>query len=202
MERLLIVNGSPRYQTSNSKKFTQIFEQYWPDQIDSISVLSKDCAEVCKQIAQYQHIVLVFPLYADTLPAVLIDFLKSLAHTSIARTTKIHVLINCGFLEPSQNDVAVEMVQWFCEKYGLSYGATLKIASGEAILTTPFAFLARRGIRNFVKDIQSGKNRMRSVSMPLTKPMFIRASTQYWTKYGARFGISKTQMQTIKIEDQ
>lgn len=51
------------------------------------------------------------------------------------------VLINCGFLECRQNDVAVEMVRLFCRQNGYRFGSVLKIGSGEAIWDTPFRLL-------------------------------------------------------------
>lgn len=37
--------------------------------------------------------------------------------------------------------------------------------------------------------------------MPLSKRLFIWASTYYWTAFGRKFGVSKSQMQTMQIED-
>ena len=36
--------------------------------------------------------------------------------------------------------------------------------------------------------------------MPLNKRLFLWAATYYWTWYGKRFGTTKEQMQTMKIE--
>ena len=37
--------------------------------------------------------------------------------------------------------------------------------------------------------------------MPLSKRGFIWASTYYWTRYGRKFGVTKSQMQTPLIEE-
>ena len=66
------------------------------------------------------------------------------------------VLINCGFLEPQQNEMAVEMMRLFCRQNHYPFGSVLKIGSGEAILDSPFRFLAVRKIRRFADSIAKG----------------------------------------------
>ncbi|MFR5861172.1 MAG: hypothetical protein ACLUES_05700 [Flavonifractor plautii] len=78
------------------------------------------------------------------------------------------MLINCGFLEPHQNDVAVDMVRLFCLENGYPFGACLKIGGGEAILGTPFAFLVRRNIRALARAIAAGRPAELAVTMPLS----------------------------------
>lgn len=38
------------------------------------------------------------------------------------------------------------------------------------------------------------------MTMPLSKRLFLMASTYYWTRYGRKFGVTKQQMQTMQIE--
>ena len=52
--------------------------------------------------------LLVFPLYADGIPATLLNFLKSLENNLPDKKPVISVIINCGFLEYTQNDLAVK----------------------------------------------------------------------------------------------
>ncbi|MBC5689299.1 hypothetical protein H8S37_10265 [Mediterraneibacter sp. NSJ-55] len=208
MGKLLIINGSPRAPKSNSKKYGDILRKYWGEGIDVYSVISQKHEEVCKELGKYGDIVFVFPLYVDSLPAVLTNFMKQLEkiaarkENDLLKNLKVHILINCGFLEPEQNDTAIEIFQYFCAKNHLNYGMTLKIASGEAILTTPFAFLVKRKIKRFVKDIRAGKSRTLDISMPLTKKVFLGASTKYWLRYGEKFHTTEKQMRTMKIEDE
>ena len=108
--------------------------------------------------------------------------------------------MNCGFLEPEQNQVAVKMVRFFCKRYGFPWGMTLRIGSGEAILDTPFAWFAHRGIRRLAAGMQSGRSKVVSVRMPLSKALFVRASTRYWSGYGAKNHMTAEQMRTMEIE--
>ena len=112
------------------------------------------------------------------------------------------MLINCGFLEPHQNDVAVDMVRLFCLENGYPFGACLKIGGGEAILGTPFAFLVRRNIRALARAIAAGRPAELAVTMPLSPRAFVRASTRYWTQMGAANGCTPEQMASMDIEPQ
>ena len=58
----------------------------------------------------------------------------------------VSVAVNCGFLEPSQNDLAVEMVRLFCRRSGYPFGSAW-----------PFRRARRRGfhIPRFARNGQS-----------------------------------------------
>lgn len=198
MGNLMIINGSPRAPHSNSKRYAQLFQKIWNQPTEEYAVMTN--RPNWQKIQQAAHLLLVFPLYADSLPVQLLQFLKDLArHLSKNRPT-IHVLINCGFLEPEQNKTAVEIIQFYCKENQLPYGMTLCVGSGEAILNTPFRFLVNRKIKAFARGIQKGQRKQLSVTMPLTKNLFIRASTQYWIQYGKKNKTTKEQMETMKIE--
>ena len=98
MGKLLIVNGSPRAPRSNSRRYIEQFLPCWGETADQYTALRggplspEDCTDL----------LLVFPLYADGIPAVLMRTLKELAVWRGTARPRIHVLVNCGFLEPEQ----------------------------------------------------------------------------------------------------
>ena len=105
MGKLLIVNGSPRAPRSNSRRYIEQFLPCWGETADQYTALRgeplspEDCTDL----------LLVFPLYADGIPAVLMRTLKELAVWRGTARPRIHVLVNCGFLEPEQTRPAVEL---------------------------------------------------------------------------------------------
>lgn len=147
MVKLLIINGSPRAPRSNSRRYAELFQARWKGEARYAALTAKTHAELAAAAADCTDLLLVFPLYADGLPAPLLRFLEFLEGAGPEHRPRISVLINCGFLEPHQNDVAVDMVRLFCLENGYPFGACLKIGGGEAILGPPFAFLVRRSIR-------------------------------------------------------
>lgn len=200
MGKILIVNGSPRAPRSNSRQYAQLFEKAWPGESAYLPVTKTNHLELCRAAEEVSDLLLVFPLYADGIPVTLLDFLKTLEEHPPRSRPALSVLINCGFLEPEQNDVAVRMVELFAKKNGYPFGSILKIGGGEAILTTPFRGLVNARIRKLAKAIARGERKVLRITMPLTKRMFLRASTSYWIRYGQRSGVTREQMETMDIE--
>jgi hypothetical protein len=66
--------------------------------------------------------------------------------------------------------------------------------------STPFRYVAVRAVKKLAKSVGNGKYCNIQATMPLNKRLFIWASTRYWIQYGKRFGTTKEQMQSMKIE--
>ena len=196
----MILNGSPRASKSNSKTYSEIFLKKYSGNAEYFNITKKNHQELCLKMNEYSNVLLVFPLYADGIPVTLLNFLKVLEENLPKNLPTISIIVNCGFLEYRQNDLAVKMVELFCKETHCGFGSVLKIGCGEAILSTPFKILAVRKISEFAKSIVKKKYRVFHVTMPLTPKMFIKASTAYWLNYGKRNGISKDEMKSMKIE--
>ena len=199
--KLLIVNGSPRAPKSNSKKYIEMFQRHWGQESEVYPVTSGEHECICREIGKYDELLLAFPLYVDALPVPLMDFLKELAHTGLSPELRVHVMVNCGFLEPEQNRMAVEIIRCFCEANRVSYGMTLCIGSGEAILNTPFVSFVDKKMKKFASGMTAGRTDTLKVSMPLPKRLFIRASTGYWKAYGEKYHAGVEEMNSDKIEE-
>ena len=200
MADLVIVNGSPRAPRSNSKRYAELFLSHWRDGAEYFDLIRSDPREICARLERASDVLLVFPLYVDAIPLPVLNFLNVLENAQLQNRPVLSVLINCGFLEPSQNDTAVEMVRLFCKQAGFPFGSVLKIGGGEAILNTPFRFLAAGAIRRLAAAVARGEKRTFTVTMPLTKRLFIAASTRYWVDYGKRNGVTREQMASMDIE--
>lgn len=201
MEKILILNGSPRAPRSNSKHYAGLFARYCPRKTEYAEIRKNNHAELISRMEGCSDVVLVFPLYADALPVSLLNFLKSLEADPPKSRPTVSVLVNCGFLEYRQNEVAVRMLRLFCRRNGYAFGSVLMLGSGEAILESPFRIVAALRIRRFARSVGRRRYEELHATMPLGKRLFVMASTQYWTQYGKRFGVSKQQMQTRRIEE-
>ena len=200
MGKIMIINGSPRAPKSNSKKFAYIFAKNCKIPTEYFELNKKNNKNICMIMDDFTDILLIFPLYVDGIPVTLLNFLKVLENNPPKKKPKISILINCGFIEPEQNDVAVKMVRFFCKTQGYVFGSLLKIGSGEAILNTPFKIFVVKKIKKLAKTISKEKNENLKITMPLPKKLFIKASTKYWENYGKRNGITKEQMSIMEIE--
>jgi len=198
MGRILILNGSPRAPKSNSKRYARLFMDCC--KADYAEITKTNRRELCARAGEYDDLVFVFPLYADSLPVTLLDFLKALEADPPRKKPVVSVLINCGFLEYTQNHTAVEMMALFCKQNDWPFGSVLEIGGGEAVLDTPFRFLAAGGIKKLARSVEKGRYARFHTTMPLPKSLFLKASASYWTEYGKRNGVSKEEMQTMEIE--
>lgn len=200
MAKIMIINGSPRAPKSNSKRYAELFAKACPAETEYFAVSKTNHLALCRAMQKVSDVLLVFPLYADGIPVTFMRFLDTLAQNAPRHPVRISVMINCGFLEPEQNDVAVKMLRLYCRQNGFTFGSVLQIGSGEAILSTPFRILVRAKIKRLAAAILAGQERTWKVTMPLSKGLFLKASTRFWVSYGKRNGVTKEQMATMQIE--
>ena len=110
MGSVMLINASPRAPRSNSRRYAELFIRAWPGESACFALTKSNHPELCGELEHYSDLLLVFPLYADGIPVTLLNFLKTLEEHPPRHRPTVSVLINCGFLEPGQNDVAVQMV--------------------------------------------------------------------------------------------
>lgn len=200
MDKVLILNASPRAPRSNSKEYAKLFSKFYHGKTEYLDIKRTNHAALIEKLSDFSDLLFVFPLYADSIPVTLLNFLKDLEQVTPARKPTISVLINCGFIEPQQNDIAVEMMRLFCRKNVYPFGSVLKIGSGEAILSTPFQVFLNAKVKKLARSIFLHRYQVFQVTMPIPKRMFLKASSIYWEEYGKRNGCSKEEMQTMLIE--
>lgn len=200
MGRIMILNGSPRAPKSNSKLYSEIFARYCTAQCDYFNINKFNHKELILKMGDYTDILIVFPLYADSLPSGLLYFLKNLEENPPSYKPVISILINCGFLEYEQNYVAIRILKYFCKKNGYITGSILMLGSGEAIPKTPFRRIAVKVIKKLAQSVSKKRYREIKATMPLPKWLFKLAANMYWTNYGKKYGISKKEMSNQEIE--
>ena len=131
MGRMMILNGSPRASKSNSREFAQLLKRSYPGATLEYNLASQNHRDICSALESCSNLVFVFPLYVDCLPCCMLDFLSCLEKSPLAHKPTVHLIVNCGFLEPRQNEVAIDMLKLFCRKNGFPFGSSLSIGSGE-----------------------------------------------------------------------
>ena len=200
MGKIMIVNASPRAPKSNSKQYAELFSKCCRLETEYFYITKANQLELCRFMEQFSDVLFVFPLYVDGIPSTLLDFLKTMEKNSPKKKPVISILINCGFIEPEQNNVAIKIIRLYCKQNGYPFGSILKIGSGEAILATPFRILVKSKIKKFAASISARNNQNLQVTMPISKTMFVKASTAYWERCGKKNGVTKEEMATVQIE--
>lgn len=137
---VLLLNGSPRAPVSHSKELARMFQEACPLPGKYRAISSSNHKELCQLAGKASHLLLVFPLYVDGIPATLLEFLKALEREPPREKPTISLLINCGFLEPEQNDTAVEILRLFCDRPGTLSALSSRWPAGKRFFPPPSAF--------------------------------------------------------------
>ncbi len=75
-------------------------------------------------------IAIVAPLYVDSVPAELMAALERLVTARPGRPGCLCAVVNCGFIEALQNDVALDIYRLFARDAGLHWAGGLAIGGG------------------------------------------------------------------------
>ena len=127
MEQVMILNASPRAPRSNSKEYAALFSARCSLPCQYFALKGQPAAHLIQEMEHFSHLLLVFPLYVDSLPVELLAFLEEVQRNPPKNKPRLSVLINCGFLEPGQNDVAVDILRLFAKTVGFPMGAVMKL---------------------------------------------------------------------------
>ncbi len=125
----LYINCSPKLKKSATEN---IIGNLKNDSDKVIYLYKEDFINI--DIVGVNSIIFCYPLYVDSPPSKLIEYMEYLDSNNIKLDNiKIYVICNCGFLEAEQNDISVEIMKNFCDNMGATYMGSLKIGSGSII---------------------------------------------------------------------
>ena len=128
-----MITGSPRIKGSASGAILQGLEQYLKDAAadSAITYAHSLDGDVAEKASACDVLVLAFPLYVDGIPSHLLSLMERMEHNRCLREhTPIYVVVNCGFYEGIQCDLALEMAKHWCERCGCKWGGGLGFGGG------------------------------------------------------------------------
>jgi hypothetical protein len=138
--RLLVLIGSPRgLERSSSSQLAKLFAarfcppewtQDWV-QIHEAVATEDGLSALLARFESADVVLLASPLYVDSLPAPVIRALEVLAaHESeepSGGSARMASILNCGFVEATQNETAQGICRAFCERVGRAWVGGLSI---------------------------------------------------------------------------
>lgn len=137
MSRITAINGSPKRTESTSGMLVEKLEEMLNTKIDTFQAVkliqSEKAEEAAAGILKSEVLLIVFPLYVDSLPAPLIKLLmlvEQAARTSASPLPAVYAICNCGFYEAEHNRLALRMIRSFASRAGLMWGYGIGIGSG------------------------------------------------------------------------
>ena len=95
----MILNASPRAPRSNSKEYAALFSARCSLPCQYFALKGQSAAHLIQEMEHFSQLLLVFPLYVDSLPVELLAFLEEVQRNPPKNKPRLSVLINCGFLD-------------------------------------------------------------------------------------------------------
>ena len=202
--KIVIINGSPRGKKSNSeiliKYLCSLLEEH---QINKYYLFSsKIDSEIKSEIHNADVLIFSFPLYIDSIPSSLLDILLKFEEEKIVNSkTKIYCIVNNGFFEGKQNQLAILQMKNWCEKIGAEWGQGVGIGAGEILSYLEKVPLGKGPLKNLGKvlNLFSGNIKaLKSDSEIYINPNWSRML--YWIQ-GSVAWIIKSRKNGLKIRD-
>ncbi len=212
LAKAMVLIGSPKGKTSTSASLgTYLIEQLKEldvscEQRSIYPLLRKqnDLPEVFHTIAGVDHLIIAFPLYIDTLPAGVIEFLELfldfLKHNPLNRKPEFSVIINCGFPEAAHARVAVRNCEEFARQAHFAWKGAITLGMGGVFGERPLKQCAEyaqhvlTGLEITAKDLYSGNpisreaiNMIKTPIMP--NEMYTSMAKKGWNQQAEANGV-------------
>jgi len=142
-ERVLLLVGSPKgLEKSNSARLGRLVvgmleERGWSSESAHLHAAIKSETgrrELFEAIDRANVVLLAAPLYVDSLPAPAIRALELIAAhrraSDVKRMPRFVSMIQCGFVEPSQNDTCQRILRRFADCTGFEWVAGVSLGGG------------------------------------------------------------------------
>lgn len=137
--RLTVINGSPRGINSNSKTLLDVFLKGFSKvegNTYELVYLKKisDFDQLSKHLQDAENVIIAFPLYFDSMPAMVKEFFESLGKNNKQPNNKrIGFIVQSGFPEPNHFKCLERYLNKYTSSMRSSYIGTVIRGSGEGI---------------------------------------------------------------------
>jgi multimeric flavodoxin WrbA len=205
MMKIALINGSQKTGVSNSGIIL--------DRINSIingkhevaicnSRISLFTDETFKKIVCADVIILAFPLFVYAVPSHTLKMLIELENfikREKADNLIIYTIVNCGFYEGKQNNVAFRIIENWCEHSGVKFGGGIGQGAGEMLGQTKDIHINKGPFNNLERSLQEKKKKMElkepfeTMYLNPLFPQFLFKifGTRYWNSMARKNGLKK-----------
>ncbi len=139
--RVTFVIASPKVQKSTSGQIATLLKGYIDntEEIHEIKLCSLALTQEQKAILKASdQTVFLFPLYVDGIPGHLLSCLVQIDEEKIMKPSSlVYGVVNCGLYEGTQTEPALNVLENWCNKTGVSWGGGLGIGGGGALAYMP-----------------------------------------------------------------
>lgn len=199
-----MIDGSPKVSKSNSEYFLNILSDFIESKDIVKYKLSKkvDYEDIIKEINTIDTLVFAFPLYVDSLPSHVLEFLIMLEENfkDNLKGVNVYVIVNCGFYEGKQNKIALNIMKCWCKKMNIKWAQGIGIGAGEmmgGLRNVPMGKGPNTNLGlaldNLAKNINENKSGDDIFTTPSMFPRFAfrLAANRFWISKANRNGLKK-----------
>ncbi|MCK9151867.1 NAD(P)H-dependent oxidoreductase [Methanobacterium alcaliphilum] len=214
---VLILIGSPKGRKSASNNIASYLEDRFKInnvETEKIYLVENQNGErlnkVVKKTLNSELVVLIAPLYIDSIPAITIKFMEEyhLQHNLLPKTQqRLLSIFNSGFPEPKQNDVAIDICKNFAHQTGMEWEGGITIGMGAAFQSQSLknaggmARNLRKGLDEVIDSLSIDKpvpdKAIVIASKPLA-PLFVSKFIMRW--FGGFMWKKKVKDKTVQKE--
>lgn len=214
MTKISFINGSPRGKNSASKTLIDELCKITSATVKETNHFSLNDRLDYEKIVASDAIVIAFPLYVDTLPSSVIEFLETLESfaKNTTKQTKVYAIVNCGFFEGIQTKNAIALLENFCLKTGFLWRFGVGIGAGEFMQSTkdiiPINSDIKLDVYNAFIEISDDiiNNKLESkenlfISPKFPKSDFMSSADSSWVEAAKTFSVSKEQLYSTPLKN-
>lgn len=134
--KIALINGSPKIKGSASESILEIMKTLLniKDHVLEFNFRKNQLPQgALEELANCDVLVFAFPLYVDGIPAHLLSCLYEIEeyfNKNLQKKVMVYSLVNCGFFEGHQNEIAIEIMKNWCQKSKLIWGQGIGIGGG------------------------------------------------------------------------
>ena len=209
---ILFIVGSPRLKRSTSYSIanyvsTALQNKGWKTDIvfsHKIYTSEKDIETLRDRIQKTSITGIVFPLYVDAVPGPLVQTLKRISHNPLpsqGQQNKMFAIVNSGFPEPHQSQVAVQIIKQFTKECNATFLGGLKIGGGGIVGGSPIDQIKNRSKRLVlaldatIESIDKDQKLSDKALQLLSKPVFPKRIYTFfgnlgWKRRAKKYGVS------------
>lgn len=202
--KIMMIDGSPKVSKSNSEYFLNILSDFIESKDIVKYKLSKkvDYEDIIKEINTIDTLVFAFPLYVDSLPSHVLEFLIMLEENfkDNLKGVNVYVIANCGFYEGKQNKIVLNIMKCWCKKMNIKWAQGIGIGAGEmmgGLRNVPMGKGPNTNLGlaldNLAKNINENKSGDDIFTTPSMFPRFAfrLAANRFWISKANRNGLKK-----------
>ena len=205
--RISIINGSPKMSAGISGLITKQIERHLNVSVDVYHAIrlakqEESHTDVFEKVLDCEALLIIFPLYVDSLPAPLIKVLNRLENISsdVSVKPQVYSIVNCGFFDANQNLLALEMIKSFSIRSEMTWGYGIGIGGGGMLssMGDNWSKGPVSGIHKALCDMADAINTKESKPNIFVKPKFPRFLYLIAADLGMRRAAKKNGVKNIR----